>query len=75
LPLPPIYLTYLNALDVEALALADDEILDAVEGGLAAQGRGETVIEPRMHSFRTSRSTVTSTCCAGPSALQSTGRA
>jgi ornithine cyclodeaminase len=49
LPLPPIYLTYLNALDVEALALADDEILDAVEGGLAAQGRGETVIEPRMH--------------------------
>jgi alanine dehydrogenase len=45
----PLYLTYLNALDVEALALEDGEILAAVESGLAAQGRGETVIEPRMH--------------------------
>src|SRR5215207_5314007 len=47
--MPPLYLTYLNALDVEALALADDEILNAIEAGLAAQGRKETVIEPRMH--------------------------
>jgi ornithine cyclodeaminase len=47
--LPPLYLTYLNALDVEALALADDEILNAIEAGLAAQGRKETVIEPRVH--------------------------
>jgi alanine dehydrogenase len=46
---PPLYLTYLNALDVTALALADDEILAAIEAGLAAQGRKETVIEPRMH--------------------------
>src|SRR5262249_7700837 len=46
---PPLYLTYLNALDVEALALADDEILQAIEAALAAQGRGETVIEPRVH--------------------------
>jgi ornithine cyclodeaminase len=45
----PIDLTYLNGLDVERLALTDDEILDAVEGGLRAQGRGETVIEPRVH--------------------------
>jgi alanine dehydrogenase len=45
----PIYVHYLNALDVEALALTDDEILTAVEAGLAAQGRRETVIEPRMH--------------------------
>jgi alanine dehydrogenase len=45
----PIYLTYLNAFDVEALALADDEILTAVERGLAAQGRHEAVIEPRVH--------------------------
>jgi len=45
----PIYLHYLNALDIEALALTDDEILTAVEAGLAAQGRRETVIEPRMH--------------------------
>jgi alanine dehydrogenase len=45
----PIYLTYLNAFDVETLALADDEILAAVERGLAAQGRREAVIEPRVH--------------------------
>ena len=38
-----------------ALALTDDEILDAVEAGLAAQGRGETVIEPRMHLMPGSR--------------------
>jgi ornithine cyclodeaminase len=47
--MPPLYLTYLNALDVEALALTDDEILAAIEAALAAQGRGETVIEPRVH--------------------------
>src|SRR5262245_46227882 len=29
--------------------MTDDEILGAVETGLAAQGRGETVIEPRVH--------------------------
>jgi ornithine cyclodeaminase len=42
-------LTYLNGPDVAALALTDDEILVAVEGGLRAQGEGHTVIEPRMH--------------------------
>jgi ornithine cyclodeaminase len=47
--MPPIYLTYLNALDVTALALTDDEVLAAIEAGLAAQGRREGVIEPRMH--------------------------
>ena len=45
----PIYITYLNGLDVEALAVTDDEILQAIETSLAAQGRGECVIEPRMH--------------------------
>ena len=45
----PLTLTYLNGPDVAALALTDGEILEAVEAGLAAQGRGETVIEPRMH--------------------------
>ena len=45
----PIHLHYLNAPDVEALALTDGEIIDAVEQGLAAQGRREAVIEPRMH--------------------------
>jgi ornithine cyclodeaminase len=41
--------TYLNGPDIAGLALSDDEILDAVEAGLVAQGRGETVIEPRVH--------------------------
>src|SRR5204862_2952413 len=44
-----IHFTYLNGPDVERLALGDDEILAAVEAALAAQGRGETVIEPRVH--------------------------
>src|SRR5687767_12043009 len=46
---PPIYVTYLNGLDVAELKLTDDEILAAIESSLAAQGRGATVIEPRMH--------------------------
>ena len=46
---PPIHLAYLNGPDVAALDLQDDEIIGAVEAALAAQGRGETVIEPRMH--------------------------
>ena len=45
----PIYLTYLNHHDIEAAALTDDEILSAIEESLGMQGRGETVIEPRMH--------------------------
>lgn len=44
-------LTYLNARDVEALALSDQEILAAVRDVLAAQGRQETVVEPRTHLF------------------------
>jgi ornithine cyclodeaminase len=44
-----IHFTYLNGLDVDALAMTDDEILDAVEAGLRAQGEGKTVIEPRVH--------------------------
>ncbi len=46
---PPLHIDFLNALDVEALALTDDEIIAAVEAGLAAQGRKETEIEPRVH--------------------------
>lgn len=45
----PIYIDYLNAFDIEALALTDGEILAAIETSLAAQGKGETVIEPRVH--------------------------
>ncbi|TXI82201.1 MULTISPECIES: ornithine cyclodeaminase family protein [unclassified Cupriavidus] len=44
-----LYLTYLNGPDVAELALTDAEILAAVEAALAAQGRRETVIEPRVH--------------------------
>jgi ornithine cyclodeaminase len=44
-----IDIAYLNGEDVARLALGDDEILAAVEASLAAQGRGETVIEPRVH--------------------------
>ena len=40
---------YLSGPDIAALALTDDEILAAVEGGLCAQGLGQTVIEPRVH--------------------------
>lgn len=47
--MPEIYLHYLNYPDVQALALTDQEILDAIEGGLRAQGSGQAVIEPRTH--------------------------
>jgi alanine dehydrogenase len=46
-----LQLTYLSGEDVAALGLSDDEILGSVRGVLAAQGRGQTVIEPRMHLF------------------------
>jgi ornithine cyclodeaminase len=45
----PIYIDYLNAFDIEALDLTNDEILGAIETSLGAQGRQETVIEPRVH--------------------------
>jgi alanine dehydrogenase len=45
----PIYISYLNRLDIEELRITNDEILSAIETSLAAQGRGETVIEPRVH--------------------------
>jgi ornithine cyclodeaminase len=47
--MPPIYITFLNRLDIEELALTNDEILAAIETSLGAQGRGQTVIEPRVH--------------------------
>ena len=46
---PKVDMLYLNVHDVERLALADEEILAAIETSLATQGRGEAVIEPRMH--------------------------
>jgi alanine dehydrogenase len=44
-----IYIDFLNALDIDELAMTDAEILAAVETGLVAQGNGQTVIEPRVH--------------------------
>ncbi|WP_151475870.1 ornithine cyclodeaminase family protein [Streptomyces albicerus] len=47
--LEPVWFTFLNGSDIEQLDLDDTEVLTAVEQGLRAQGRGETVIEPRVH--------------------------
>ncbi len=47
--MPRIELSYLSGADVNALKMTPEEILGAIEDSLAAQGRGETVIEPRMH--------------------------
>lgn len=44
-----IDITYLNGPDVTRLAMTDAEILHAVEVVLDAQGRGLTVVEPRVH--------------------------
>lgn len=44
-----IDITYLNRLDIEALEFSDQETLAAVEAALLAQGKKETVIEPRVH--------------------------
>lgn len=44
-----IDITYINGPDVHALDLTNAEILAAVESALDAQGRGKTVIEPRVH--------------------------
>lgn len=45
----PINIEYISGLQVQQINLQNDEILDAVEQGLIAAGRGETVIEPRVH--------------------------
>ena len=47
--MPPIYIAYLNRLDIEELKITDAEILAAIEAALKSQGLGETVIEPRVH--------------------------
>jgi ornithine cyclodeaminase len=44
-----IHLHYLNHGDVQQLAMSDAEIIEAVEGGLRAQGNRQAVIEPRLH--------------------------
>ena len=44
-----IYVDFLNGPDIAALDLTNQDILDAIESSLAAQGRKQAVIEPRMH--------------------------
>ena len=44
-----ITITYLNGPDIDQLEMTNDEILDAVEAGVLAAGKGQTVIEPRVH--------------------------
>lgn len=44
-----LHLTYINGVDIRALELSNDEILNAVESAVHAQGNGKTVIEPRVH--------------------------
>ncbi|MQA81176.1 MAG: ornithine cyclodeaminase family protein [Streptosporangiales bacterium] len=44
-----IGIEYVSGLVQDEVALSDTEIVDAVEGALHAQGKGETVIEPRVH--------------------------
>jgi ornithine cyclodeaminase len=47
--LQPIFITFLNGPDIERIAMSDADILAAVEQGLAAHGRRQVVIEPRVH--------------------------
>jgi len=44
-----IELEYLSGLDIERLDFANEDILMAINDALVAAGRGETVIEPRVH--------------------------
>jgi ornithine cyclodeaminase/alanine dehydrogenase-like protein (mu-crystallin family) len=46
-----LQLTYLSGDAIDRLDLPDERLLAAVESALAAQGRGETVLEPRVHLF------------------------
>ena len=46
---PRLEIRYLSGHDVDRLAIGPDLILDATERALAAQGRGEVVLEPREH--------------------------
>lgn len=46
---PPVYVDFLARPDIEELGLTDDDVLAAVERGLAMQGRDEVAIEPRTH--------------------------
>ena len=44
-----LWLRFVSGPDVDALGLTIPDVLDAVEGAVAAHGRGETAFEPRVH--------------------------
>ncbi|RWZ52953.1 ornithine cyclodeaminase family protein [Labedella phragmitis] len=44
-----IWLRFLSGPDIDSLELTRSEIIAAIDGVMAAHGRGETVFEPRMH--------------------------
>ncbi len=46
-----LQLTYLSGDAIARLDLSDEQLLATVEDALAAQGRGEAVLEPRVHLF------------------------
>ncbi|WP_433362740.1 ornithine cyclodeaminase family protein [Actinoplanes sp. CA-142083] len=46
---PAIWLRFLSGADIDALGIANDEVIGAVESVVGAHGRGETVFEPRTH--------------------------
>lgn len=49
MPDDSLWLRFLSGPDVDALGVTPAEVVDAVEGVVAAHGRGETVFEPRTH--------------------------
>lgn len=46
---PGLEILYLSGHDVAELAPSIEDVLNAVEAALAAQGRGQVVLEPRVH--------------------------
>jgi alanine dehydrogenase len=44
-----VHIHYLNGPDIASMGITDAEVLQAIESSLASQGRGECVIEPRVH--------------------------
>ncbi|MDR3562234.1 MAG: ornithine cyclodeaminase family protein [Negativicutes bacterium] len=42
-------LMFISGIDIQKMELTNQEILDAVEASLLAQGNGQVVIEPRVH--------------------------
>ena len=47
--MPNVEFLFLNRAEVEALAPPMAEVIDIVEAGLAAHGRGEVVLPPKSH--------------------------